>query len=242
MIPRFLAATLLLAVASCATTPDGKLKDSIFSGYRFDVLPQIPAKISLQLSLLSVEEVDIVSGTARISVYLRHKWSDPRLAWTPKDFDGINVTTVHTDLVESRKIWIPEVYCPICFASHLHYTEARVSYTGDVSWTRFGSLSVLMPFTLRDFPFDSQDIGVSFFTTASGKLRLSHVQTDTWTYRFSTRSLQSTQTTTCPTRSGQLIWEKRQRARRRRSTTTLRRRGCRCRSACSASPQRWRRA
>ena len=170
MIPRYFVLTLLLALANCATTPDGKLKENLFTGYRFDVLPQIPARIKLQLSLLSVEEVNIVAGTARISVYLRHKWTDPRLTWRPESYDGINVTTVHTDLVEAHKIWIPEVYCPICFSSHLHYTEARVSYTGDVSWTRFGSLSVLMPFTLRDFPFDSQDIGVSFFSTASGKI------------------------------------------------------------------------
>lgn len=65
---------LFLALALCtvlAVDEDQKLKEKLFADYSADVLPSLPLNVSMQINILSIETLDIVTGVAKLSVFLR---------------------------------------------------------------------------------------------------------------------------------------------------------------------------
>ena len=57
---------------------ENELKEMLFStGYHADVIPTLPMKAKMQLSLRNVESLDIHGGHATINVYMRLFWEDP---------------------------------------------------------------------------------------------------------------------------------------------------------------------
>ena len=64
-------------------------------------------KINVQLALQQLTEID--SSNERIGVYgwWRHNWVDPRLAWDPADYDGIDFITF-IGRGSGRQLWSPD--------------------------------------------------------------------------------------------------------------------------------------
>ena len=117
----------------------------------------------MQLNILAVETLDIVAGQARMAVYLRTEWIDPRLAWNPDDYNGLENTFFGTDPVLSRFIYTPEVYCSTCVSNSFTYTRARGNYTGGIFWSRYGILTIILPFNVKNFPYDTQTVSMNFY-------------------------------------------------------------------------------
>ena len=157
---------LLLAMALWAVfavDEDQKLKAKLFASYSADVLPSLPLNVSMQINILSIETLDIVTGTAKLSVFLRSEWIDPALTWNPSDYGGQEYTYYPTEAILSKPIYVPEIYCSTCLSNSFTFTRARGNYTGGVFWSRYGTITILVPFSVENFPYDSQTIGMNFY-------------------------------------------------------------------------------
>ena len=63
-----------------------------------------PVNVAVGLHFYSLTEVDEMSGTLVISLWIRLSWKDPKLAWDPKDFGKLDKTSIGMD-----SIWTPDV-------------------------------------------------------------------------------------------------------------------------------------
>jgi len=64
-------------------------------------------------------------------VFELYSWNDPRLAWDPKDYSGLNKISI-----SSHKIWQPDIKLYNAFANseHVDYTDALILANGTVIW------------------------------------------------------------------------------------------------------------
>ena len=75
----------------------------------------------------------------------------------------MNETFFVTNPVLKRRIYIPEVYCSSCQSSTFTWTRAQGYYTGQIFWTQYGQLTIIMPYALDNFPYDTQKMEMTFY-------------------------------------------------------------------------------
>ena len=118
--------------------------------------------VKLQLRFYKIESVDTSTGHMHFKVWLRQKWRDDRLAWDPKAYGNVTHTyflAVGHNKPEETEIWVPDLTIynlgGAGLNDQLEGELAHVSYTGDVFWSRPGTIDVLCRFSgLVAFPFD----------------------------------------------------------------------------------------
>lgn len=117
--------------------------------------------VSVNLRVFRLDTVSLADGVLNLRVWMRLAWTDLRLAWDPDDFGGLRqVYFVAADVaaVEGGEIWTPDVSAwnaQTGIAQTLESSLALVSHTGEVYWSRPGSLVALCKFSdIISFPFD----------------------------------------------------------------------------------------
>ena len=122
----------------------------------------INAQKTFAQKTFAVHSLNVAESTADLIVWARFKWVDPRLAWDPAEFGGMETTWFFiSDGIgggETSEIWTPDIYLwnqmePM--ANNLAETYATVSSDGSVFWSRPGRLKPTCKYIgLENFPFD----------------------------------------------------------------------------------------
>jgi len=105
-----LTAILALGVSSAVRKlgPEERLIKDLLGNYVKLARPvKHPANltaVSTSIQLIRIADYDIVNNVVKINAWLALKWNDFRLAWIPKDYNGIT----ETHLLPSE-IWVPDV-------------------------------------------------------------------------------------------------------------------------------------
>ena len=70
--------------------------------------------VEMNVNFHRVFDVDIIGSVMDLIVWFRLKWADPRLAWEPNDFGGLNKTRVWIGDGgtggETSEIWVPGMF------------------------------------------------------------------------------------------------------------------------------------
>ena len=116
--------------------------------------------VEIGLRIFKVQHVDTSSGSLRLKVWLRLRWTDLRLAWDPADFGNVTQTHMRAAAItndQDTDIWLPDVQpynAGEAISSTLEPSIALVSSDGSVYWSRPGTLDVLCKYRgLNSFPF-----------------------------------------------------------------------------------------
>eukprot|EP00392_Amoebophrya_sp_AT5.2_P005554 g5563.t1 len=117
--------------------------------------------VKFQLKLYKVSNVDTGNAQIDIAAWLRLSWNDPRITWTPSNYDGTNYMNVPaTELPRDYGlIWTPEIELQNNLESigqsFPANKGANVESNGDVQWSRSGNIRALCTFEgMELFPFD----------------------------------------------------------------------------------------
>jgi hypothetical protein len=134
--------------------------------------------IEFGLNFHKVHALNVAESTADLIVWVRVKWTDPRLAWNPEDFDGLKNTWFFvSDGMgggEASEIWTPDMYLwnqeePM--ANTLANTFATVSSDGSIFWSRPGRIKSTCKYVgLENFPFDKLGCSLEFGSWAHSGL------------------------------------------------------------------------
>ena len=118
--------------------------------------------VFVDMVFYTVISTDVTSGRMALKVWHNLRWTDERLAWDPADFGNITTTfyaAAGHNRLEDTQIWVPDI---TLYNSLTAMTEsldpqlATVSSSGQVFWSRPGSLEVLCKYSgLVAFPFDT---------------------------------------------------------------------------------------
>eukprot|EP00537_Pseudo-nitzschia_pungens_P007091 CAMPEP_0172361556 /NCGR_PEP_ID=MMETSP1060-20121228/5364_1 /TAXON_ID=37318 /ORGANISM="Pseudo-nitzschia pungens, Strain cf. cingulata" /LENGTH=767 /DNA_ID=CAMNT_0013083845 /DNA_START=46 /DNA_END=2349 /DNA_ORIENTATION=- len=118
--------------------------------------------VEIGLNVHKVYSVDVAASTVDLLAWLSLAWYDPRLAWNPEDFGGLNCTWFFVgDGIgggEASEIWTPDIYLwnsadPI--ASTLDNAYIKVTNDGRAFWVRPGRIVSTCKYKgLEKFPFD----------------------------------------------------------------------------------------
>ena len=120
--------------------------------------------VEVGLNFHRVFEIDIITSRADLIVWLRQRWTDPRLAWDPDEHEGIKMTWFWVGDGtgpggETSEIWTPDLELwNLQESLQTSFTNAHavVSQTGLVFWSRPGHLRPVCKLSgLQLFPFDS---------------------------------------------------------------------------------------
>ncbi|XP_063434758.1 acetylcholine receptor subunit alpha-L1-like [Mytilus trossulus] len=134
---------------------------------------KLTVKIGLRLSqLLDIDEKNQIMTT---SVWLRQEWTDPRLQWDPKEYQGIKMTHMPSD-----HLWRPDIVlynnADGDFVITL-LTKAKVYFDGMIIWEPPVIYKSSCPIDVEYFPFDMQECFMKFssWTYDGQELDLQHV-------------------------------------------------------------------
>ncbi|KAJ3009885.1 UNVERIFIED_CONTAM: Gamma-aminobutyric acid receptor subunit rho-1 [Siphonaria sp. JEL0065] len=109
--------------------------------------------IQCQYRLNKLQNLDPVSGTFSMDLFLRLTWRDPRLVIDTSILQGEDLR------VDPKYVWKPDIY---------FYNEAqpmaaqdsvlKLKPDGTLFWSRHFSMVMNADFNMRDFPFDTQKL------------------------------------------------------------------------------------
>ncbi|XP_021363743.1 neuronal acetylcholine receptor subunit alpha-9-like [Mizuhopecten yessoensis] len=152
-------------IASTATIETTKLLfQDLFSNYSKHVLPVIdqskPVSVNMDLSVVSINDFDEVTGTLTIVAILNVSWNDESLVWDSVLYGNTTTLTFNQDL-----IWLPEMVLLNPADSVEPIGNARfkvtVTSTGGVVWATGGLLKAACTADVSRFPFDQQNCTIS---------------------------------------------------------------------------------
>lgn len=66
--------------------------------------PNQQTDVHVRLSLSQLIDLDEINQIMMCSVWLRQTWIDPRLAWEPKEYGGVDILHIPHEL-----IWVPDI-------------------------------------------------------------------------------------------------------------------------------------
>jgi len=126
--------------------------------------------VELGLNIHKVHDLNVAESTIDLVVWVRMKWTDPRLMWDPSDFDGLTQTWFFISEGigggESSEIWTPDMYLwnqEEAMPKNLADTYATVSSDGSVFWSRPGRIKSTCKFEgIENFPFDKLGCKLEF--------------------------------------------------------------------------------
>uniref|UniRef100_A0A914LKL8 Uncharacterized protein n=1 Tax=Meloidogyne incognita TaxID=6306 RepID=A0A914LKL8_MELIC len=168
----FLASTV---IRPCnATKEENRLFEDILADYNKLVRPvdennaTLVVRFKLKLSqLLDVHEKQQIMTT---NVWLQHIWTDSKLCWNPKDYGGVEVLYVPSEL-----IWLPDIVLYNNADGNYQVTimnKAKLSYNGTVEWTPPAIYKSMCQIDVEWFPFDAQTCEMKFGSWTYGGLEV----------------------------------------------------------------------
>jgi len=120
--------------------------------------------VELDISFHKVFDIDVTRSVVDLVVWVRQEWHDPRLAWNPDDYGGLQrawfwVGQGSGPGGETSEIWTPDLELwnmEESLSTSLTDAHAIVDPDGTVFWSRPGHIKPVCKFSgLDDFPFDS---------------------------------------------------------------------------------------
>uniref|UniRef100_A0A915N420 Neurotransmitter-gated ion-channel ligand-binding domain-containing protein n=1 Tax=Meloidogyne javanica TaxID=6303 RepID=A0A915N420_MELJA len=104
------------------------------------------------------------------NVWLQHIWTDSKLCWNPKDYGGVEVLYVPSEL-----IWLPDIVLYNNADGNYQVTimnKAKLSYNGTVEWTPPAIYKSMCQIDVEWFPFDAQTCEMKFGSWTYGGLEV----------------------------------------------------------------------
>ena len=99
--------------------------------YKFN--SQSATEITMSFYLLTILEITEKEEEMVTSGYTTQSWTDPRLAWDPENYLGLNKTRV-----KAGEVWKPNIILYNSddgeFKSYIQETNVVITYTGVVEW------------------------------------------------------------------------------------------------------------
>ena len=145
-------------------------------------------RVSVQLRIFKVLNVDIASGELKLKVWRRMVWYDDRLKWDPAEYDGIETFRAYPhdgrQLGKDDSLWLPSVYMTNTIereADTLEVGGAWVRFDGRVWHSIPGTIELSCRFTgLAKFPTDtlSCPMEISSWTYADPVVKLTYFDSD----------------------------------------------------------------
>jgi hypothetical protein len=140
-----------------------QIRASLLDGYDTATPPIIstrtPLVVNVDLTFMTVTDLDPQKGTAEIFVWLDLMWNDPRLAWTIGPETCADVISMRASWnAETSEIWSPDfdLLNLVNGVQQLPDAMADVFSDGTVYWRRGGSLKAICQFSgLAKIPFDT---------------------------------------------------------------------------------------
>lgn len=132
--------------------PPTSIRTAKYSGAGTDV--------KMQLRMFKVLGVSATEGQMTLKVWWRMWWNDTRLEWNPADFGGIDKVRFNIASFQSEEaeIWSPDIQAYNALDgmdSSFDGALAEVSSSGEVKWSRPGTLQVMCRLSgLAMFPYD----------------------------------------------------------------------------------------
>jgi len=158
-----------------------KLQEDLLAGYNRHVVPKSDrskqgttfsaagTNVEMALRIFKVIAVKPADGAMELKVWLRMYWQDERLSWDPAKYGNITKTHFWGDPAPTSgnsQIWIPDIqpYNGLKgIVATLDPAYARVEHTGDIFFSRPGTMNVMCKFSgLTAFPFDELKCGFEF--------------------------------------------------------------------------------
>ncbi|CAL1590421.1 unnamed protein product [Knipowitschia caucasica] len=147
-----------------ATNAENSLLKTMFSAYnprvRPALVPEERVVVRIGMVLSSFVGLNMKNEEMSTIVVMNLEWSDFRLAWSPKDHEGLMVMRI-----PAAKVWLPDIVLinnndgVFDVALHVH---VQVYHNGKVTWTPpalyLSSCSVKVEY----FPFDWQNCSLVF--------------------------------------------------------------------------------
>src|SRR5208337_4414747 len=155
IVPFVLALVVAIAMLSpapvhAAQTPTGIATDLILQPPPYNGQP---LEVTIGLHILNIAAIDEVNEQFDMDAYLFARWTDPRLAFTPRGPDD------HERDYELGQIWIPELEIINAATPRSRYdTAIRVAPDGTVNYAERCKVGLSSKFALRRFPFDRQSL------------------------------------------------------------------------------------
>ncbi|KAH3704318.1 hypothetical protein DPMN_079374 [Dreissena polymorpha] len=163
------------------TQTEHDLHKRLFQTYNSNTMPchatsLDPFNVSIELYLMSIDEINELRQTISIMAFLEITWKDRFLVWDPLEYS--NITSIN---VKVNDIW----YLDVVLESTLDKHTYLVDEAGNANIKSDGSV-VMWPYTdsckifIAQFPFDKQTRLFDFlsWTNPSSKLVLSSASTE----------------------------------------------------------------
>ncbi|XP_076314679.1 neuronal acetylcholine receptor subunit alpha-3-like isoform X3 [Tachypleus tridentatus] len=152
-----------------------RLTRYLMSNYDLAVRPShnasLPLRITFDLSLHQVIDVDERRHILTTSCWITQKWTDYYLRWNVSDFNGIPVVRI-----PASQVWRPDIslYNNAGFYQHADgdTTNVIVRHTGDVTWRARAVLRSSCPMDMKYFPFDVQTCSLKFASRSYDGLQI----------------------------------------------------------------------
>ncbi|XP_062594914.1 acetylcholine receptor subunit alpha-like [Saccostrea cucullata] len=134
-------------------------------GGLLDLRPQTnlsePTKVGIYVYLISLNNLDEISGILSVVAAFRLEWNDFRLKWSPSTYGGLDNLPIPV-----KKIWAPRLFL-IDPANEMEAIGdgdflGRMYSDGTMSWVPGGLLTSLCSIDMFRFPFDTQECSLNF--------------------------------------------------------------------------------
>ena len=122
--------------------------------------------VGVDINLHKVLDVNAKESKLDLLVWFRLSWPDPRLAWNPDDYGGLESTWFYLGKPEWHEIWSPDLVLwnqDEELLDSLSLSKAKADFDGTVYWSRPGHLQPSCRLEgLNKFPFDELKCTMEF--------------------------------------------------------------------------------
>jgi hypothetical protein len=150
---------------TCLNIKEVNLHKELFDEYNQNVMPQenksAPIEVTLDMVLMSIDEVDEKRQTISIKAFLEIQWQDAFLSWNSSKYPAISRINV-----KNSDIWIPDVVLRDTYDKLTDLGQidgkANVESSGLVTIWPYSIYTVTCKVFIGKFPFDKQSCQFDF--------------------------------------------------------------------------------
>ena len=135
---------------------------------RFISLSVCLIQVTVNMFLISLNDVDEVEQKLQTTAYLKITWSDYFLSWTPTSFANIQKITVKQDRIWKPDLALANAYDTISGLGD-SFMYLTITSQGEVTWYPYQIFDSTCSLDMTYFPFDSQSCDIQLVTWSSTK-------------------------------------------------------------------------
>ncbi|WAQ96352.1 ACHA3-like protein, partial [Mya arenaria] len=121
----------------------------------------LPLPVTVELKLLSINELDDVGETFRVTGYLSVVWTDTSLIWDSADYNGLSSAQW-----PQKDVWHPDITLSNSYLDYQQVGDDKllllILNNGEISWYPFQVFHSTCSLDITDFPFDEQSCELQF--------------------------------------------------------------------------------